>query len=106
MKNILLPSSHTYLINASVLAPSIICLKIYALIKWQRVLESFPGLKFIYILSILFDMLGRFKATDANRLRDEYKRLVNGLALSGNLAGMSNAKALLLHSEHLCYILL
>jgi DNA excision repair protein ERCC-2 len=35
-------------------------------------------------------MLGRFKATDANRLRDEYKRLVNGLALSGNLPGMSN----------------
>ncbi|KAJ6938825.1 general transcription and DNA repair factor IIH helicase subunit XPD isoform X1 [Populus alba x Populus x berolinensis] len=32
-------------------------------------------------------MLGRFKATDANRLRDEYKRLVNGLALSGNLPG-------------------
>eukprot|EP00258_Populus_trichocarpa_P035804 XP_024451823.1 general transcription and DNA repair factor IIH helicase subunit XPD isoform X1 [Populus trichocarpa] len=30
---------------------------------------------------------GRFKATDANRLRDEYKRLVNGLALSGNLPG-------------------
>uniref|UniRef100_A0A6N2KWV5 DNA 5'-3' helicase n=1 Tax=Salix viminalis TaxID=40686 RepID=A0A6N2KWV5_SALVM len=32
-------------------------------------------------------LTGRFKATDANRLRDEYKRLVNGLALSGNLPG-------------------
>ncbi|KAL9358887.1 hypothetical protein Peur_047010 [Populus x canadensis] len=31
--------------------------------------------------------INRFKATDANRLRDEYKRLVNGLALSGNLPG-------------------
>ncbi|KAH8515516.1 hypothetical protein H0E87_004112 [Populus deltoides] len=31
--------------------------------------------------------INRFKATDANRLREEYKRLVNGLALSGNLPG-------------------
>ncbi|KAJ6730756.1 DNA REPAIR DEAD HELICASE RAD3/XP-D SUBFAMILY MEMBER [Salix viminalis] len=31
--------------------------------------------------------INRFKATDVNRLRDEYKRLVNGLALSGNLPG-------------------
>lgn len=72
---------------------SIICAQIYALIKWQMVLKLFPRLKIIYVLFNLFDMLGRFKATDANRLRDEYKRLVNGLALSGNLPGMSNAKA-------------
>ncbi|KAJ6337118.1 hypothetical protein OIU76_006899 [Salix suchowensis] len=31
--------------------------------------------------------INRFKATDANRLRDEYKLFVNGLALSGNLPG-------------------
>lgn len=30
---------------------------------------------------------GRFKATDANRLRQEYTRLVEGLAQRGNLPG-------------------
>ncbi|RVW54822.1 DNA repair helicase XPD [Vitis vinifera] len=33
----------------------------------------------------LFDMVGRFKATDAGRLRAEYNRLVEGLAQRGNL---------------------
>jgi hypothetical protein len=31
--------------------------------------------------------LCRFKATDANRLRQEYNRLVEGLAQRGNLPG-------------------
>ena len=33
-------------------------------------------------------MIQRFKATDANRLRQEYNRLVEGLAQQGNLRGM------------------
>lgn len=32
-------------------------------------------------------MVGRLKATDANRLRSEYNRLVDGLAQRGNLPG-------------------
>lgn len=37
-------------------------------------------------------MVGRFKATDAGRLRAEYNRLVDGLAQRGNLPGMLNAQ--------------
>ena len=36
-------------------------------------------------------MVGRFKATDAGRLRAEYNRLVDGLAQRGNLPSMLNA---------------
>lgn len=36
----------------------------------------------------LLDMVGRFKATDAGRLRAEYNRLVEGLAQRGNLPSM------------------
>lgn len=35
----------------------------------------------------LFDMVERFKATDESRLRAEYQRLVEGLALRGDLQG-------------------
>ena len=35
-------------------------------------------------------MIQRFKATDANRLRQEYNRLVEGLAQQGNLRGMKH----------------
>lgn len=35
----------------------------------------------------LFDMVERFKATDESRLRAEYQRLVEGLALRGDLRG-------------------
>lgn len=36
-------------------------------------------------------MVGRFKATDAGRLRAEYNRLVEGLAQRGDLPGMLDA---------------
>lgn len=39
----------------------------------------------------LLDMVGRFKATDAGRLRAEYNRLVDGLAQRGNLPSMLDA---------------
>lgn len=42
----------------------------------------------------LLDMVGRFKATDAGRLRAEYNRLVNGLAQRGDLPGMWDIHAL------------
>uniref|UniRef100_A0A7N2M2N3 DNA 5'-3' helicase n=1 Tax=Quercus lobata TaxID=97700 RepID=A0A7N2M2N3_QUELO len=38
----------------------------------------------------LFDMIGRFKATDAGRLRAEYNWLVEGLAQRGNLPFTDN----------------
>lgn len=38
--------------------------------------------------SLIFELVGRFKATDAGRLRAEYNRLVEGLALRGDLPGM------------------
>ncbi|GAU35014.1 hypothetical protein TSUD_103370 [Trifolium subterraneum] len=38
---------------------------------------------------LIFMMLGRFKATDAGRLRAEYNRLVEGLALRGDLPAPS-----------------
>jgi hypothetical protein len=37
--------------------------------------------------SVIFELVGRFKATDAGRLRAEYDRLVEGLALRGDLPG-------------------
>lgn len=40
------------------------------------------------IVSDLFDMVERFKATDANRLKAEYQRLVEGLAQRGDLRGI------------------
>lgn len=43
------------------------------------------------IVFYLLDMVGRFKATDASRLRAEYNRLVDGLAQRGNLPGMLDA---------------
>lgn len=45
-------------------------------------------LKFDATFMKLFDMVGRFKATDAGRLRAEYNRLVEGLAQRGNLPCM------------------
>lgn len=33
----------------------------------------------------MLDLVGRFKATDAGKLRAEYNRLVEGLAQRGNL---------------------
>lgn len=39
-------------------------------------------------VSISFDMVERFKATDANRLKAEYQRLVEGLARRGDLRGI------------------
>lgn len=41
-----------------------------------------------YLISIFLDMVGRFKETDAGRLRAEYNRLVEGLAQRGNLPSM------------------
>lgn len=38
----------------------------------------------------MFTLVGRFKATDAGRLRAEYNRLVEGLAQRGNLPSMYN----------------
>ena len=39
----------------------------------------------------LFNLVGRFKATDAGRLRAEYNRLVEGLAIRGDLPSKWNA---------------
>lgn len=39
-------------------------------------------------VSDLFDVVERFKATDANRLKAEYQRLVEGLAQRGDLRGI------------------
>lgn len=47
----------------------------------------------------LFVMVGRFKATDAGRLRAEYNRLVEGLALRGNLPSMWIADELMFYLE-------
>lgn len=44
-------------------------------------------------------MVGRFKATDAGRLRAEYNRLVEGLALRGNLPSMWIADELMFYLE-------
>jgi hypothetical protein len=52
----------------------------------------------------LFDMVGRFKATDAGRLRAEYNRLVEGLAQRGNLPCMWIALTLIFHSQDPRYI--
>lgn len=49
------------------------------------------------ILITLFGMVGRFKATDAGRLRSEYNRLVDGLAQRGNLSSTWNSHALSNH---------
>jgi hypothetical protein len=42
----------------------------------------------VFGFSLIFELVGRFKATDASRLRAEYNRLVEGLALRGDLPGM------------------
>lgn len=42
--------------------------------------------RFVIIIKIV-QLVGRFKATDAGRLRAEYNRLVEGLALRGDLSG-------------------
>ena len=52
----------------------------------------------------LFDMVGRFKATDAGRLRAEYNWLVEGLAQRGNLPCMWVALTLIFHSQDPRYI--
>lgn len=55
--------------------------------------------RLIQIFICLLDMVGRFKATDADRLRKEYNRLVEGLAQGGNLPRM-----LIAHSHDFSFI--
>lgn len=57
-------------------------------------IQEVPGYMFLLVLILssyhiikIVQLVGRFKATDAGRLRAEYNRLVEGLALSGDLSG-------------------
>jgi hypothetical protein len=42
----------------------------------------------VFGFSLVFELVGRFKATDTGRLRAEYNRLIKGLALRGDLPGI------------------
>lgn len=83
-------------LESSVIMLAFVDYKIYLLLVSQTKIMFFFGSlifmgSFVYFDNFLLfnwvGMVGRFKATDANRLHAEYRRLVDGLAIRGNLPG-------------------